>query len=59
MGRERDGWWGYMGSLRKVIPSIRTLTAVLCLQHVTEADSIRISRDSHLQQPGTTHILPY
>ena len=31
---------------------------VLCLQYVTEADSIHgISRDSHWQQSGATHIL--
>ena len=36
----------------------RMQTAVLCLQKVTETDSIhRISQDSHWQQSGTTHIL--
>ena len=47
-----------MGSRRRVKPSIRTQTAVLCLQYVTEGDSIhRKGRDSCWQQSGTSHVL--
>ena len=47
-----------MGSQRRVKPSIRTQTAMLCLQRVTERDSIhRTGRDSRWQQSGTSHIL--
>ena len=55
--REVSGWWGRVGSWRWVIPAITTQAAVLCLQQVTETDSIhRIWQNSHWQQFGTTHI---
>ena len=47
-----------MGSRRRVKASIRTHTAMLCLQRVTERDSIhRTGQDSRWQQSGTSHIL--
>ena len=52
------GWRGRVGSRRWAKPFIRTQTAVLCVQQVTERDSIhRTGQDSRWQQSGTSHIL--
>ena len=60
VGRREVGKVGggreWVGSQRQVLPSIRIQTALLCLQEVTETDSInRIGQDSRWQQSGTTH----
>ena len=34
------GWWGRVSSWRQVIPSTRNQATVLCLQYVTETDTI-------------------
>ena len=53
--------YGYMvpqSRREEISPSTRTQAAVLCLQYVTETDSIHgISRDSRWQQFCSTHIL--
>ena len=56
MGRERGRMVGACEQPEAGYTSIRTQTAVLCLQYVTEIVPIRINQDSHWQQPGTTHI---
>ena len=39
-GRRWDGWWGWVGSRRRVKAPIRTQRAVLCLQYMTQTGRI-------------------
>ena len=52
------GHWGWVGSQRQVIPSIRRLTAVLCVQYCTETAKVHlVGRDGHQQQFDTPSSL--
>ena len=60
-GRVRGGWggrWGWVGSRRRVIPSTRRQTAVLCVQYCTETATVNlVSRDGRQQQFDTPSSL--
>ena len=48
------GWWGRVGSRRRVKAPIQTQRAVLCLQYVTQTGRIhKGGQDCHEEQPGT------
>ena len=52
------GWWERVGSQKQVKPSIKTHSAVLCAQRVTETDTIyRRGWDCHWHQFGTSCTL--
>ena len=68
-GRVGGGWggcWGWVGSRRRVIPSTRRQTAVLCVQYCTETATVNlVGRDGHQQQfytpssPISAHQWPH
>ena len=52
------GHWGWVGSRRRVIPSTRRQTAVLCVQYCTETATVNLAVISSSLTPQAALLVP-